>query len=219
MTAEDVRADVMVLCVYFVERLVFRHGLMFGALTWRRALFGLMLISTKVSDGFLYYLEVALFIYKFCSVNYEVIIPSLPPLFFFFFFFFFCYLQYWEELSIWNSDFSGHVPKADVEELQSLEMALLKLLNFQVVVPGDMYVISIIFIVDFFILLIILILKSLSSLFPPSFSPPTALQNIILPSVGFVHQKKFSLVQNSVLWTQKPFLNEKERYLGMGESL
>ena len=48
MTAEDVRADVMVLCVYFVERLVFRHGLMFGAVTWRRALFGLMLISTKV---------------------------------------------------------------------------------------------------------------------------------------------------------------------------
>jgi len=93
MIAEDVRADVMVLCVYFVERMVFRHGLLFGSMTWRRALFGLMLISTK----------------------------------------------YWEELSIWNSDFSGHVPRADVEELQSLEMALLKLLNFQVVVSGDIF--------------------------------------------------------------------------------
>lgn len=48
--------------------------------------------------------------------------------------------QYWDELSIWNSDFTSHIPKAKVDELQELEMALLKLLHFEMIIPGNVYV-------------------------------------------------------------------------------
>jgi hypothetical protein len=52
----------------------------------------------------------------------------------------FSYPKYWDELSIWNSDFTSHIPKAKVDELQELEMALLKLLLFEMTIPGNVYV-------------------------------------------------------------------------------
>jgi len=73
--------------------MVFRNGVAYHPLTWRRITFGLILIAAK----------------------------------------------YWDELSIWNNDFKNHVPKANIDELQDLEMALLKLLNFEMKIPGDIF--------------------------------------------------------------------------------
>jgi hypothetical protein len=45
----------------------------------------------------------------------------------------------WEEQAVWNADFLEHFPKVDIQDLNSQEAHLLKLLQWDVSCPGSLY--------------------------------------------------------------------------------